>query len=624
MFRAWLLVAGFAVFSSAIAANAPARAPLRDLYFGESLYHAYQGEYFDAIARLDTELGQHYGVDQRELDSLHHHIGEAEFSVGDFELHYRMHHRAGRAIKAVLEGNVEPSVRNEAAFRLARLHFQKDDPINALHALARIEGPVPARIRDEVAFLRGQVLMATGRFEEAVKILSGMQGARGFEGFAAYNLGIALWRGGHAEEGGRQLERAGQMSADATPAALAIRDKSNLVLGTTLLETQNPERARPYLERVRLVGPYSTRALLAAGWADAFQGRFDRALVPWSLLVQRNVTDESVQEGLLALPFAYGKLDVHGKAARLYQRALDSFSAELERLTTSIASIRDGKFLKALVREEVKQDRNWVVKLRDLPESPETYYLMELMASHDFQTSLRNYLDLEELRKKLATWDEGLDAYEELIEVRRSYYQPLLPDIDRAFRVLDSQMRLRLEQRERIAARLDAMLVAPRPDFLATAPERLARQTLAELERAADKHGGAARERIRRLQGLLHWQVHAEYDQRLTETYRHLQQLDAVVAELKRKYDSFVRTRQAAAQSYEGYQLTRQLRVRVREAKERVGTLMARQGHLLEAMAIHELERRARRLEEYQVKARFAMADSYDRAVKAQGDGRRE
>ena len=48
---------------------------------------------------------------------------------------------------------------------------------------------------------------------------------------------------------------------------------------------------------------------------------------------------------------------------------------------------------------------------------------------------------------------------------------------------------------------------------------------------------------------------------------------------------------------------------------------MARQGHLLEQMALHELEQRITRLEEYQVKARFAMADSYDRAVKAQEAG---
>lgn len=622
MLRALFALAGLLVLSSALAADPAVRGTLRDLYFGEALYRANLGEYFDAIARLDTELGLHYGLDEPELDPLNYHVGEAEFSVGDFEIRYRMHLRAGRAIKSILEGHVDQSVRNEAAFRLARIYFQKEQPLNALHALEQIHGEVPVRLRDDVRFLRAQVLMANGRFHEAVDVLRDLQGASRFRGFAAYNLGVALWRDGQQAEGGRQFDRAGRIAAD-QPATLAIKDKSNLVLGTALLETKQPDLARPYLERVRLSGPYSNRALLAAGWADASQQRYTRAVVPWTLLAERNVTDDAVQESLLALPYAYGKLNAYGRAALLYEHALGAFGNELQKLSASVKSIREGKFLKALLREELKQDSTWMVKLRQLPESPETYYLMALMASHDFQMSLRNYLDLDELRKKLATWDEDLNAYDQLISIRRAYYQPLLPDIDKTFRVLDSQMRVRLDQRDRIAGRIDVMLVAPRPDFLATDDERIVLVKLDAIEQTAKKKKGKTQEqalaRVSRLRGVIHFRLLSEYDRRLTEAYKHLQALDADVATLKRRYDSFVRVRQAAKQSYEGYEAMNQLRGRVREAREKVEAFMARQGHILEAMAINELERRSRRLEEYQVKARFAMADSYDRAVKVQG-----
>ena len=144
---------------------------MKDLYFGEALFTPTRDSIFDALQRLDTELALHRGLDEPELDTLHYHINDAEFSVGDFELNYRMHHRAGRAIKAVLEGAVDEAVRNEAAFRLARIHFQKDQLDDALHALARIEGAVPEEIRDDVEFLRANVYMATGRPSEAVKVL---------------------------------------------------------------------------------------------------------------------------------------------------------------------------------------------------------------------------------------------------------------------------------------------------------------------------------------------------------------------------------------------------------------------------------------------------------------------
>src|SRR5690242_18980661 len=173
---------------------------LRDLYFGEALYHAFQGQYFDAIQRLDTELGMYHGLDQPELDTLHYHVNDAEFSVGDFELNYRMHHRAGRAIKAVLEGAVDEAVRNEAAFRLARIHFQKDQLDDAQNALERIHGVVPAKIRDDIEFLRANIDMATGRPGDAVKVLQQVHNDESLAGFVAYNLGIALFQDGRTRE----------------------------------------------------------------------------------------------------------------------------------------------------------------------------------------------------------------------------------------------------------------------------------------------------------------------------------------------------------------------------------------------------------------------------------------
>src|SRR5690349_25078441 len=127
-----------------VLANGPAFGnDIKDVFFGEALYHAYQGQYFEAIQRLDTELAQYHRLDEPELDTLHYHINDAEFSVGDFELDYRMHHRAGRAITRVLEGAVDEAGRNEAAFRLARIHFQKGQLDDALQGRGRIKGTVP-------------------------------------------------------------------------------------------------------------------------------------------------------------------------------------------------------------------------------------------------------------------------------------------------------------------------------------------------------------------------------------------------------------------------------------------------------------------------------------------------
>jgi hypothetical protein len=610
----------FSAFSAS--AGTSAAKELRDLYFGEALYHAFQGDWFDAIARLDTELMQHYRVDEPERDTLHEHINQAKFDVGDFELAYRMHQRAGRAITAVIEGNVEASVRNKAIFRLARIYFQKDQPVSAQYAVDRVSGSVPPEIRDDLDFLRAQILMANGRYSDAWRILSDLQAVKNLEGFTTYNLAIALIKDEKEIEGRKYLDRTGQIDSD-DALTLAIKDKANFNLGTKLLEEKDYKGAKQVFDRVRLNGKFSNKALLSSGWADAFQKRFDRALVPWSTLVTREVTDPAVQEAMLAVPYAYGKLNVYSKAALMYGSALKNFSIEVDKLGASIKSIREGHFLRALVREELKQDSEWVVRLRKLPQTPETYYLLDLMASHHFQESLKNYLDLEQLRRKLVVWEKDLDAFEEIIGQRRSYYQPLLPSIDREFRRLDSQMRLRLEQQERIRQRLKNMLVVPRPDYLATAKERIINEKIGALERQLKTFGKAVpskvETRIKRLRGVLHWNIYTEYDRRFTEAYNHLSDLNREVKLLKTQYTSFVRTRQAATQSYEGYDdIIRRQRFQIERAREKMDELMARQGNMLETMAVNELTTRRERLAEFQIKARFAMADSYDRATRAQ------
>ena len=590
-----------------------------DLYFGEALYYANQGLYFEALERLDTEVRQHIDVDEPELDSLYEHMDAAGFSLGDFELRYRMHHRAGRAITAVLEGSVDERVRNDAAYRLGKIHFQKGQLGDALRALDRIEGEVPKAIRDDIEFLRSNVLLAQQSNAESFETLKALQKSDEYRGFAAYNLGIAYLQDGQRARAIEQLDIAGQIESR-DDAELAIRDKANLVLGTLLLEGGQAQESLPYLNRVRLDGPYSNQALLSAGWASMSTEDYERALVPWGILAKREITDRATQEAMLALPYAYSQLNIHGRAAIHYGYALDAFVSEVEKLSRSIDSIREGEFLDALVREEIRQNKDWVIRLRQLPESPETYYLMELMASHDFQTGLQNYLDLADLQRKLKDWQGDFDAYDEMVEIRRAHYEPLLPDVDDEFRKLDSRFRLRLEQHKSLVKRRDDLLTSPRPEFLATPDEQLLLERInlleAQIETASSPEYAA---RLQRLKGLLKFTLHTDYHRRLTEFDQNVRSLDHAMAVAQEQYNEFVRVRQAATHSFEGYgRPIRNLRADVEQSAREVEMLMARQGRALEVLAIEQLQARLQHLENYGDKARYALADSYDRASQAQ------
>jgi lipopolysaccharide biosynthesis regulator YciM len=627
-----IYIAGLLLLMSvSVQASVRPQQELRDIFYGEILFHAYQNDYFTAISHLDNELSQYYALDEPELDRFHWHSGQAEFTVGDLELSYRMHQRAGRAIERVLAANVAPAERNEAAYRLARLYFRKQDYANALQSIERIDGAVPEKIRSDEQFLRAQIYVSVGKFGDAIKLLQQLKGDADYSGYIEYNLAMAYLQNGQPEQAIATLDELGKVSSD-DRAVLALKDKGNLKLAYYYLElgdegktgdTSNAQKAAEYFARVRLDGPFSNRALLGAGWVEVAQGRYDRALVPWTILHRRQQTNYSVQEVMMAVPYAYSKLDVHSNAAINYGRAMDVFGTEIDSLDASIKSIREGRFLTALVDKRADKDKDWVVNLRELPDSPETRYIMELLAGNDFQESLKNYKDLADLRQYLSRWLDSLTTFEDIIVLRRAYFEPLLPQIEKQFKKLDSRIRLRIEQRQRLNDRIRSLLIVRRPVYLATADERAAIDRLAKMK--VDYESGDyvvssdALYRMQRLSGLLDWRLNAEFDARLTIAYKNLQDLDGVIDDLNKQYRSFVRTRQAATQSYAGYTIPiQQLRTRLRNTQVKLKGIMARQGRVLEQLAIDELDKRRRRLEDYQIKARFALAESYDRATKAQ------
>src|SRR5690606_21276951 len=155
---------------------------------------------------------------------------------GDLELNYRMHQKAGRAIERVLDAKHIPQItRNDAAYRLARIYFEKGYYINAAHALNLINGEAPKAIEDDIVMLRAQVEMTQRNFGNATRLLRRIRNSEKLKGYVPYNLGVALIQDGDLKRGAEQLNQVGQLQTDELQ-LIALRDKANLSLGNRLLE----------------------------------------------------------------------------------------------------------------------------------------------------------------------------------------------------------------------------------------------------------------------------------------------------------------------------------------------------------------------------------------------------
>ncbi|HEU4529770.1 MAG TPA: hypothetical protein VFR59_01245, partial [Steroidobacteraceae bacterium] len=584
---------------------------VKDLHYGDVLFHFFQEDYFGALTRLRAAQSQ-----QRVTN----HLDEAELLLGGLYLSYGEHLEAGAIFERLLQQNVAPMVRNRAWFYLGKVWYQRGYWEQAERALRRIEGQLTPALDAEKQNLLAQVLIQQGRFDDAVAILNGWRGPPDWTAYAQFNLGVALIRKGRLNEAAAMLDAVGQMPTS-NEELLALRDKANLALGYAYLQDGQPGMAKPVLQRVRLEGPQSNKALLAVGWADSAEQRYQEALVPWTELHGRNLLDAAVQESYLAVPFAFSKLNADAQAAEYYTTAIDSYAAESNRIDESIAAIRNGQLLQTLVANDKDGRYGWFWQLQNLPDAPESRYLYHLLAGHEFQEGLKNYRTLGFMQRNLDEWARSLEAFGDMLDTRRTAYTQRRPKVD-AVLARDEPSELankRVDLQSRLAAAERAgdivALGTPREQEMwatirATEDELAAQPDDPSLDEMRDK--------VRLLKGVLFWQLNDAYKARVWGTRKSLKELDVALRETEKRWLKVEQGRDEMPSDTEAFAArVAALKPRIDSLGTRLAAASRAQSDYLAAIAINELEGQKERLASYQLQARFALATIYDRAGNA-------
>jgi hypothetical protein len=438
--------------------------------------------------------------------------------------------------------------------------------------------------------------------------------------FARFNLGVALVSQNRVGEAAQQLSAVGTMHAVGTEMQ-TLRDKANLALGYAWLQAGNPKEAKTALDRVRLIGPYATRALLGVGWADAALGQYKDALTPWTELHGRNILDAAVQESYLAVPYAYAKLNANAQAADYYESAIKSFQDESGTIDNAVTHINSGHMLDDLLgATPPSQDIGWFWQLKQLPDVPESRYLYALLADNDFQEGLKNYRDLGFLRGKLDSWNDNLEAYHDMIDTRRQADAERLPRAD-ALLATNATSGM-LAERAAVDTRLTTIETGADVAALGNSKEQAEWAKIRQLEAAATDTGNPAyaqmsgeRDKIKLMKGVLFWQFDAQFKERSYLQRRELRALDAQLNEAQNRWVRVQKARGSVPTNTEEF-ATRisKLAARISELREQLTKSAQDQQHYLEQLASQALLEQKERLTEYEVQAHFALADIYDRS----------
>ena len=594
-------------FQAASAADEPNH-EIKAPHYGDTLFHFFQDHHFTAITTLMVS---------QKFERVAPHDDEAEVLRGGMLLSYGLHREAGAIFAQLIEKGASPKVRDRAWFYLAKIRYQRGVLPAAEEALSHVENNLPPALEEERVLLKANLLMARADYAGAAGTLSAVSAKTPGARYVRFNLGIALLRAGDTAQGTTVLDEIGRAPAE-DEEYRSLRDRANVALGFAALTDERPQEARTYLERVRLKSMQANKALLGFGWAADAMKEPKLALVPWLELAERDVSDSAALEAKIAVPYAYAKLEAYGQSLDRYNDAITAFERETAGLDESIAAVRSGKLVDALIERNRGDEMGWFQRLDDLPELPHAGHLAPVLAQHEFQEAFKNYRDLLFLTKNLEEWHEKLGVFDDMLATRRKAYADRLPQVRaRAGEIGLDAMRKR---RDKVAAEVAAG--ETQADGVAFANDKqvellaLAKSVQATLDKSpASAETEQARARLRLASGVLTWQLANDYTGRAWVAKKDLVAIDSQILEAQQRDAALAQAQRDEPVRFDVFgKRIKALDPLLQAMLPKVAALRREQQAVVQEIAVAELTRQKERLAIYATQARFAVAQLYDRA----------
>jgi hypothetical protein len=547
-----LLISPFIATAISVQADEKPKTAVADLRYGVALYHYYQQDYVSAIGELMV-------ADTR--DGIQGHSDNPELIAGGISLAFGMQHHAESVFSRVLQDERRPqSVRDAAWYYLGKLYYTRGDWAAAEQSFNRVSDNFKPALRAQLQALQINIRIRDKRYIDLTPKMLEKRELNQWSPYVLYNLGAAHARAGGFAQAQTFFNALADIDLAKDPRVRqeqwALQDKSYTALGYTYLAEKKYAAAIREFTKVRLDGIYANQALLGYGWAAVAQEEYTKALQPWQLLRSRSLIYPAVQESLLALPFAYEKLNAQGEAVAAYEMAEEILAREIQLIRDMRETLTEGELLtlvdaKPLAAEEADTElqaaaaeqglkavvtddgQNWLKLDSTSIIKTRSAYMSELFAQTRFQTAVLELRDLLRLQQLLQNWQPKLNAYRELLLEKQSLRSRQEQQLTQA--AFAGQAQQLQQRRDQFSARLAQIVAAG--DYLALADnetralyERVERaaKTIERMEAAGQATGELA-ERQKMFAGILLWRAAQHYPIALAEQQRELTQIDTAL-----------------------------------------------------------------------------------------------
>jgi len=611
-----------------------------DLRYGVALYHYYQQDYIPAISELMV-------ADAR--DGIHGHGNNPELIAGGLSLAFGMQNHAEELFTQLLRDQSRPqSVRDAAWFYLGKLQYAKGDWAGAMGSFSRVSDKFNPGLLAEMHSLQINLQIKQNDLAPfSIKKIE-QENLAEWQPYALYNLGAANARNGDMKSAKEYFNELTEIpfnkNAQSRIEYLTLLDKAHTALGYAHIQDKSYLAAIEEFRKVRLDGMESNQALLGYGWAAIAQEKYAEAVKPWQVLQQRSLLFPAAQEALLALPFAYEKLNAPGDALREYQHAEELLDQEIDLVRDMRDTLTAGELLTLVSSKPVPASKfpelenkaepgtltalitddgqNWlklsgtsVIKTRSI-------YLRELFAQNDFQSAVLELRDLLKLQKILLDWQPKLVAYTELLHQKQDWRQQKEQQVSQQS-LVQKQADM---QKERDAVVERIATIKKNNDYIALADPQT-RKLFAAVERSTatiDRMKAAGQDttdyenRLWVTRGILLWRAAQDFSVNLSSLEDSVAEMDAAIANIQSSHEKIASVIATGQDLEPFYARIQTQQVQVEKQLQDLNKVIDVHAEKLRQKVDAQLIAHEKRLSRYLAQSHLAVARLYDTALRKQ------
>lgn len=602
-------------------AAAPVAKPVDELTYRTALYSYYQEDYQQAL--LDVMVADRQG--RLGDDPLRFTLAKGSFAFKE-----GLYREAAETFAGVDPGELSELDRMRLSFHLARQDYRRGDWVAMESRLRAIDLGSNWRGRKrhhpELSFMRAEAALARQDFAGAEAALAELPAGDRYLAFGLFNLGVARRQAGDDDAARGAFERLSELKVD-TEEAWDLVQRGRLALAMMARENGDAVDAQRMLGSLPGEGRY--RDLALASYGQLAMSRQDHRLAGriWLTMIGRDGWSDSRASAYLGLPMSLEALASPAHALDRYRQAERAFEARLAALETSARRAGDSEWVQGLLDAFATADSE--TRSRRLAGFDQVLggdSWLQWLAREDVHRLMTEWRELHGMARWLERLPPRIEAFREITGERRRRSAAAGDALGR--QALADRRRTLLATVAALEADLAALSEQParfEVDWmvrLATPEERSLIAELSAMKRLAQAHMPEAERarvepRLRRLLGVVYFQIANGKAARLRELDKRLQGNRALLAEVEQR---MVRLAEAEARFAAGVETDFVvLNDRAETVARRVEAALSSRETLIARALIEGLEREAQRTREYLLTTRIAIARATDALAEAGG-----